>query len=63
MATELLYCIMYFQTNDIALLVLPSRVKFDDKARPVCLPEASSRDNYVGEEAVVMGWGSVRSGT
>ncbi|EFX78206.1 hypothetical protein DAPPUDRAFT_105498 [Daphnia pulex] len=44
--------------NDIAILTLDSPVKFTETISPVCLPPQGSNDQYVGELAIVKGWGA-----
>ncbi|XP_058975884.1 trypsin-1-like [Musca domestica] len=46
--------------NDVALLKLESPVPFNDKIRPVCLPDANQ--NFDGKNAVVAGWGLLKEG-
>ncbi len=43
----------------MAILILESAVQFDNKIRPVCLPEApsSDADHLTGTSASVSGWG------
>ncbi|XP_067143981.1 proclotting enzyme-like [Centruroides vittatus] len=49
--------------NDIGLLRLEKEVSFDDRVRPICLPERnSSGKNLVGMMATVIGWGTVNYG-
>ncbi len=50
---------------DVALLVLESAVQFDNKIRPVCLPESpsSDADHLAGAAASVSGWGKTNEFT
>ncbi|CAG0907854.1 unnamed protein product [Darwinula stevensoni] len=47
--------------NDIALLVLPSKIAFNSGVAPVCLP-SNTRESYVGQRCIVAGWGSLSEG-
>ena len=50
--------------NDIAILVLSSPVDLRayPNIKPACLPNAGSISQFVGQSAVVSGWGTVGSG-
>lgn len=43
--------------SDIALIKLSQEVEFTNKLQPVCIPE---RQDFVGKNATVVGWGSVQ---
>ncbi|XP_063368684.1 plasminogen-like [Cydia amplana] len=46
--------------NDLAVLTLDRRIKFDDKVRPICLPDEDMQfDNL---PLTVAGWGKIRQG-
>jgi len=47
--------------NDIAILKLASDVTFNDNVVPACLPTNADL-TYAGQDAVVSGWGTTRSG-
>ena len=47
------------QQNDIAILTLETAVEYSAKISPVCLPNPGFADSLIGENLVVMGWGSV----
>ncbi|KAL0278938.1 UNVERIFIED_CONTAM: hypothetical protein PYX00_000614 [Menopon gallinae] len=44
--------------NDVAVLTLDTPVTFTKNIRPICLP--SGNQNYAGQPATVIGWGSLR---
>ena len=46
--------------NDLALLALSTPVTIQEDILPICLP--TGERNYVGSEATVAGWGSLRHG-
>ncbi|XP_037820128.1 trypsin-1 [Lucilia sericata] len=46
--------------NDVALLRLESPIQFNDKIRPVCLPNRNH--NFDNKDAVVAGWGLIKEG-
>jgi len=48
-------------TNDIAILKLSEEVVFNDHIQPACLP-SNTEEKYVGQSAVVSGWGTTSSG-
>ncbi|KAI9554694.1 hypothetical protein GHT06_019970 [Daphnia sinensis] len=50
----------YFLVNDIAILVLKFPVNYVTEISPVCLPAPGTTDTYVGEEAAIIGWGSLQ---
>ena len=47
------------QENDIAIITLPSELTWGDAVTPICLPRA---ETFVGDEAVVAGWGTTSEG-
>ena len=47
--------------NDLAILKLDPPLVFDDKVKPICLPDASFEPGTV--KGVVSGWGDTISGT
>ena len=42
--------------EDLAIIKLPSAVKFTDTVRPICMP-ADDEEKYENKKAVVVGWG------
>ncbi|XP_048007020.1 plasminogen-like [Leguminivora glycinivorella] len=46
--------------NDLAVLTLDRRVKFDDKVRPICLPDEDME--FQNLPLTVAGWGKIRQG-
>lgn len=44
--------------NDIALLRIKNKVTFTNAVNPVCLPFKYSTDDFDGETAIAMGWGT-----
>jgi secreted trypsin-like serine protease len=47
--------------HDIAIIKLKTRVKLGPRVLPICLPPENSTD-YVGEEAMLAGWGRTAEG-
>ncbi|XP_044018245.1 trypsin-1-like [Aphidius gifuensis] len=46
--------------NDIALIKIDGRIKYNGTIRPVCLPDTGP--TYAGENGTVVGWGSTKEG-
>lgn len=46
--------------NDVALLTLDMPVTYTRTVRPICLPPLGTNDDYSGQTATVIGWGSLR---
>jgi hypothetical protein len=46
------------QFNDIAILTMASPVAFTETISPVCLPPRETNHQYVGQLAIVKGWGA-----
>lgn len=49
---------IFLQYNDISILTIDQPVTFSRTIRPICLP--TSARAYNGQEATVIGWGSLR---
>lgn len=46
----------YYALNDIALIRLPMKIKFNENIQPARLPKR--QDSFIGELAIASGWGS-----
>ena len=44
----------------MAILTLETAVTFTDKISPVCLPSSAGNDSLVGDDTVVIGWGTLK---
>ena len=52
------------KSNDIALIKLPQPLDLNARTDivPICLPPSGSRDSYVGDKAIAIGWGRTSEG-
>jgi len=46
--------------NDIAILPLKGKIKFNENVAPICLPDPAN--DYVFQKSVVSGWGVTQFG-
>ena len=53
------------KSNDIALIKLPQPLDLNARTDivPICLPPSGSRDSYVGDKAIAIGWGRTSEGS
>lgn len=48
--------------NDLALVLLETKVILSTNIQPVCLPENLKNENFAGKNATVTGWGLLKFG-
>lgn len=50
-------------TNDVAILILPVAVTFNDFVRVTVLPTSLASENFIGDQATISGWGRISDST
>ena len=57
------YQLFWFQLYDIAVLSIDPPITYSKDISPVCLPPANhDADQFVGKDAAIMGWGTLKFG-
>lgn len=48
-----------FDDFDMALITLDRPIEFNERVRPICLPEVNGEVPFYGQRVIVAGWGRV----